>query len=96
MSPASGMAGWVIVWAILAVLIATIRTSRRAGGVGLVTAFLVNFGMAYWVGAAITLLPWMTRRIWMKFSPDFSRARLHSPGSPLAYCFSRPDQSRAR
>ena len=23
-----------------------------------VTAFLVNFGMAYWIGAAIALLPW--------------------------------------
>jgi hypothetical protein len=49
---------WVIAWAAIAVLIAVVRTARNAGGVGLVTAFLVNFGMAYWLGAAIALLPW--------------------------------------
>lgn len=54
----SNAGNWVIAWAVLAVLIAGIRTARHAGGVGLVTAFLVNFGMAYWIGAVITLLPW--------------------------------------
>jgi hypothetical protein len=54
----NNMGSYVIVWAGLAILIATVRTFRNAGGVGLVTAFLVNFGMAYWIGAAITLLPW--------------------------------------
>jgi hypothetical protein len=58
MSPTDNMAGWVIAWAAIAVLIAAVRTVRTAGGVGLVTAFLVNFGMAYWLGAAIALLPW--------------------------------------
>ncbi|MBO0881642.1 MAG: hypothetical protein J2P17_15130, partial [Mycobacterium sp.] len=58
MSTANDMSGWVIGWAALAVLIASVRTLRHAGGVGLVTAFLVNFGMAYWIGAAIALLPW--------------------------------------
>jgi hypothetical protein len=58
MNPAAGMGGWVIAWGALAVLVAVVRTFRNAGGVGLVTAFLVNFGMAYWIGAAITLLPW--------------------------------------
>jgi hypothetical protein len=55
---ATDMTGWVIIWAAVAVLIAVVRTVRGAGGVGLVTAFLVNFGMAYWLGAAIALLPW--------------------------------------
>ncbi len=58
MNTVASMANWVVAWAALAVLIATVRTFRNAGGVGLVTAFLVNFGMAYWIGAAITLLPW--------------------------------------
>jgi hypothetical protein len=57
-NPAEGVGSWVLAWSVLAVLIAVVRTFRNAGGVGLVTAFLVNFGMAYWVGAAITLLPW--------------------------------------
>jgi hypothetical protein len=55
---AADMSGWVIAWAAVAVLIAVVRTARSAGGVGLITAFLVNFGMAYWIGAAIALLPW--------------------------------------
>jgi hypothetical protein len=54
----SDAAGWVIAWAAVAVLISVVRTARHSGGVGLVTAFLVNFGMAYWIGAAIALLPW--------------------------------------
>ncbi|MBV9328290.1 MAG: hypothetical protein JO352_31630 [Chloroflexi bacterium] len=58
MSTANDMVGWVIAWAAAAVLISVVRTARQAGGVGLVTAFLVNFGMAYWIGAAIALLPW--------------------------------------
>jgi len=56
----SDATGWVIAWAAVAVLISVVRTARRSGGVGLVTAFLVNFGMAYWIGAAIALLPWYT------------------------------------
>jgi hypothetical protein len=48
---AGDMTAWVFVWAAAAMV-------RSAGGVGLVTAFLVNFGMAYWIGAAIALLPW--------------------------------------
>jgi hypothetical protein len=52
------LALWVVGWAAIAVLIAVVRTARNIGGVGLVTAFLVNFGMAYWLGAAIALFPW--------------------------------------
>jgi hypothetical protein len=58
MVSAADLTGWVIAWAVTATLVVFVRTSRRVIGVGLVLAFLVNFGMAYWIGAAITLLPW--------------------------------------
>jgi hypothetical protein len=57
MQPSASLGIWVVLWAAIAGLVVLVRMGSRTAGVGLVTAYLLDFAMNHWLGGAIYLQP---------------------------------------
>lgn len=54
----SNLAVWVVIWVVLAGILATNRWRREVAGVGLPFAFLLNLWVNHWLAAVLYMLPW--------------------------------------
>jgi hypothetical protein len=58
MNDSSDLTLWLLVWVSVASVIAYSRSRRGAIGAGLVLAYILNFWLSHWLGAAVSALPW--------------------------------------